>query len=78
MNASRESVNGVKDTSTQRPTAFTRVIHRPFFTRALPGRADGVLCDRAQRKRTGLYVDDARPSETARMRDLAAPQQEGW
>src|SRR6056297_717168 len=37
------------------------------------GLVDGSFCDRAHRRRTRLYGEDARPSKTAQMRHRPAP-----
>src|SRR6056297_908770 len=42
------------------------------------GPVDGAFRDRVHRRRTRLYGEDARPSETPQTRGLAAPQQDGW
>ena len=40
----------------------------------LSGPVDGVFHDRVHRRRTRLYVEDARPNETPQMRGLTASQ----
>ena len=47
----------------------------PFARReTLPGRADGAFCDRGHRRRTYVYVEEARPSQTFQVRGMAASQ----
>jgi transposase len=46
----------------------------PFRREGLSGPVAGAFCDRARRKRSHRYGEDARPSETAQTRGLTAPQ----
>lgn len=40
----------------------------------VPGRVAGVICDRANRRRTRKYVEDSRPSKAPQMRGPGPPQ----
>jgi len=53
---------------------FNPTYSPPSRREALTGPVDGAFCDRAHRRRTHLYGEDARPSETPQMRGQAASQ----
>src|SRR6056297_4051176 len=54
-----------------------RTIHDPTVTRRVQVVQPRRFCERATRRRTCQYVEDARPSKTSQMRGLGTSQQVG-